>query len=249
MRPTVPGAACLSVVVLVSAACASSSAGNARLTVLAASSMRTALAEIIAKYREQSDVEVRLSYGGSDTLVAQIRGGAPADVLITADARTMGVAHADGLLAGPARPIATNSLAIAVAPGNPRHIQGLADLSREGIALALCAPTVPCGWLARSVLHAARLVVHPVTLADNVTAALGLVRTGEVDAALVYRTDVQTASDVAAVDIPAYGVPPNVDEAAVIASTPHAAAAAALVDYLRSAAAQQVLARNGFGTP
>ena len=80
---------------------------------------------------------------------------------------------------------------IAVPKGNPQGITGLADLAKPGVKVALCAEQVPCGAAAKKVLDAAGVKLTPVTLEQDVKAALTKVKLGEVDAALVYRTDVQ----------------------------------------------------------
>jgi hypothetical protein len=56
--------------------------------------------------------------------------------------------------------------------------------------VALCAPEVPCGAAAEQVFAAAGVTPAPDTLEQDVRAALAKVVLGEVDAALVYRTDV-----------------------------------------------------------
>ena len=78
------------------------------------------------------------------------------------------------------------------AQGQPeRASTGLADLTRPGVKVALCAEQVPCGAAAKKALDAAGVTLTPVTLEQDVKAALTKVKLGEVDAALVYRTDAQ----------------------------------------------------------
>ena len=49
------------------------------------------------------------------------------------------------LIAGKTSSFATNTLQIAVQPGDPRGVTGLADLARPDLLVVLCAPEVPCG--------------------------------------------------------------------------------------------------------
>ena len=74
--------------------------------------------------------------------------------------------------------------------GNPGKITGLADFADESKTIALCAPQVPCGAAAVKVFAAAGITPKPDTLEADVKATLAKVAADEVDAALVYRTDV-----------------------------------------------------------
>ena len=96
-----------------------------------------------------------------------------------------------------------NQLVIAVPKGNPKGITGLADLTKPGLKVALCAEQVPCGAAAKKALDAAGVKLTPVTLEQDVKAALSKVKLGEVDAALVYRTDAKAAAaDVDGIEFP-----------------------------------------------
>ncbi|MCL6537382.1 MAG: molybdate ABC transporter substrate-binding protein [Acidothermus sp.] len=179
-----------------SVGCGSSRAASdhTRIVVFAAASLQKAFTILGQEFeRTHPGTEVVTSFGGSDSLATQILQGAPADVFASADEAVM------DRVAGAHRvdhPVvfAANQLEIAVSPGNPKHIATLGDLTRAGIRLALCAPTVPCGAAAKKVFTAAGLQPHPVTLESNVTAVLTKVELGEVDAGLVYHTDVLAAA-------------------------------------------------------
>lgn len=176
---------------------------GATLTVLAAASLTEVFQEMGRRF-EVAHPGARLSFnfGASSTLVHQVRAGAPADVLATADERTMQDAEQVGAV-GPPQSFATNSLAIVVARGNPERILSLADLSRPGLSLVLCAPEVPCGSLAAGVLRRAGVRVEPRSLEANVKAVVSKVALGEADAGLAYLTDVAGwAGRVEAVTIP-----------------------------------------------
>jgi hypothetical protein len=109
--------------------------------------------------------------------------------------------HEDVIDAGDAAGTPTvffrNQLVIAVPKGNPERIAALADLTLPGLKVALCTEQVPCGAAAKKALEAAGTKLTPVTLEQEVKQALSKVKLGEVDAALVYRTDVKaSAADV-----------------------------------------------------
>ncbi|MBT0994528.1 molybdate ABC transporter substrate-binding protein [Cellulomonas sp. DKR-3] len=225
------------------------------LTVFAAASLEPALDEVAAAFvAEHPGVTVApVRYDGSSTLATQLLEGAPADVLATADLTTMeSVVDAD-LTAGDAAVFTTNTLQVVVPAGNPEDVASLADLaalSDEGGKVVLCAPEVPCGAAARTVLGAAGVTVTPASLEQNVTAVLTKVQTGEADAGLVYRTDVLKAGDdVVGVDVPEAAEAVNAYPAVALADAHEPRVAAAFVAFLRTDPAQDALAAHGFVAP
>lgn len=143
-----------------------------------------------------------LQFAGSQTLVRQVRDGAPADVIATADEASMQVLVDAGLVDPPVV-FARNQLVIAVEPGNPLEVDGLEDLGRDGLLVVLADPSVPAGRYAARVLEKAGVAVRPRSLELDVRAALTKVTAGEADAAIVYATDVEAAdgkAEVVAID-------------------------------------------------
>jgi molybdate transport system substrate-binding protein len=218
------------------------------LTVLAAASLTTSFTEIGRQFEaSHPGVRVRFSFGGSPDLASQIRSGAPADVFASADTRTM-----DGLgsMARNPQAFASNTLEIAVPPGNPAQVSGLSDLARPGLKLVTCAAEVPCGSAARAVARAARLALHPVSQEQSVTDVLGKVSTGEADAGLVYVTDVKSAGTaVDGIAFPESAGVVNTYPIAALATSPHPALARQFVDFVLGPDGRGVLTDAGFGTP
>ncbi len=244
-------AACL---VLLLAGCSSGSpkpAAHRTLTVLAAASLTGTFTQLGRAYeRQHPGTTVTFSFGGSSALAQQIVNGAPADVFAAASPATMKQVTDAGEAAGQPAVFVRNQLVIAVPKGNPAGVHGLADLARPGVKVALCAPQVPCGAAAAKVLEAARLTVRPATLEQDVKAALTKVRLGEVDAALVYRTDVRAAAgDVQGIEFPESAGAINDYPIVALAHAPSAAAARDFVAYIRSAAARAVFTAAGFQPP
>ena len=192
----------------------------------------------------------RVTYDGSSTLVTQLVEGARADVLVTADLDTMQRVVDEGLVVGEPHVVAANTLQVVVPAGNPDHIGDLADLAalaRDGGRVVLCAPAVPCGRAAGTVLDAARVSFAPASLEQNVSAVLTKVTLGEADAGLVYRTDVLRAGDaVEGVDVPESARAVNRYPVAVLRREPAKPAAAAFAEFLRSDEARALFAAHGF---
>jgi molybdate transport system substrate-binding protein len=218
-----------------------------KLTVLAAASLKESFTELAEDFTDRTGIPVRLSFAGSSQLAAQIRQGAPADVLATADRRTM-----DGLgtQVGRASVFATNRLVIAVRPGNPKKIRSLADLARPNVLLVLAAEQVPAGRYAAEALHKAGVTARPKSREPDVRAALTKVRLGEADAAIVYTTDAVAAGKA----VQAIPVPPadNVRAEypiAPVAGSEHPTRARKFSTFVASPKGTRVLKRYGFGAP
>jgi molybdate transport system substrate-binding protein len=207
--------------------------------VFAAASLTNVFAAEAAAFAQRSGQRVTFSFAGSQALVAQVRQGAPADVVATADLPTM--AKLPGGSA--ARVFARNRLVIVTARGNPKHVSGLADLARSDLVVVLAARAVPAGHYAAEALASAGVTVHAKSLEDNVRGVLTKVQLGEADAGVVYASDAKSAGrDVTALPIPD----------APVASYPvlvlHASGQA-FADFLLSAEGQAILARYDFLPP
>ncbi|MER6841464.1 molybdate ABC transporter substrate-binding protein [Streptomyces platensis] len=223
-------------------------APKADLTVLAASSLTDVFKKAGAVYeKEHAGTKVNFSFAGSQELAAQVREGAPADAVVTADTKTM-----DGIKVDVGKPtvIAKNRLVIVTGEGNPKKIENLKDLSNSKLKVVLAAPQVPVGRYGQQVLDAQKLHVKPVSQEANVRAVLSKVELGEADAGLVYKTDAATApKKVDAVDIPDAQNAVASYPAATLKASQHTAAAAAFVKWLSTPEAQQILQRAGFQKP
>ncbi|HEY0697081.1 MAG TPA: molybdate ABC transporter substrate-binding protein [Micromonospora sp.] len=248
-------AALATVVVLVVAGCSAEPAGRrsggGTLTVLAAASLTDAFTRIARDFEAtRPGVAVSLSFAGSSQLAQQITSGAPADVFAAASPATMRTVTDALTGAGQPRIFARNQLVIAVPPGNPQRIAGLADLTRPGLKVALCAPQVPCGAAAGDVLAAGKVELRPVTLERDVRATLTKVELGEVDAALVYRTDVRAAAGrVDGVEFPDSAAAVNDYPILPLPSAADPATAEAFVGYVLSDRGRSVLEAAGFQLP
>ena len=193
---------------------------------------------------------VTFNFAGSSALANQINQGAPADVFASAAPANMATVVEAGNAQGRPTTFAKNQLVIAVPKGNPNRVTGVSDLAEAGVKVALCAEQVPCGAAAKKALSASGVSVTPVTQERDVKAALSKVTLGEVDAALVYRTDVQAAADdVDGVEFPESAGAINDYPIVVVRDAPNKRGAQAFLDYVRSPEGRAVLTEAGFEAP
>lgn len=219
--------------------------------IVAAASSLTGTFDTLARQFEKKHpgATVKLDFGGSPTLATQIDEGAPVDVFASASTKDMQTVVAAGNANGPVT-FARNSAEIAVPAGNPAHVTSLADLAKPGVRLAICEANVPCGVVADAVLAKARLTVTPVTRQPDVKATLSVISSGEVDAGIVYVTDVKAAgAAVTGIPIPAADNAATDYPIAVCRQSNDQALAQLFVDYVRSAAGRSVLTAAGFVAP
>jgi molybdate transport system substrate-binding protein len=181
-------------------------------------------------------------------LAQQITQGAPADLFASAAPSNMQQVVTAGDIGGSVN-FASNQAEVAVAPSAASRIHSLADLAKPGVRVAECVPTAPCGALAAEVLKNAHVAVKPVTQGLDVTTTTSYVTSGQVDAAIVYVTNVRDAGSA----VVALQVPPGVNASTeypigVVSSSGHAALARAFEQFVLSAHGQQVLRQAGFSS-
>lgn len=219
------------------------------ITVLAAASLTETFTELAERFEADNEgVEVTLAFDSSATLAEQVVGGAPADVLATADTTTMQDAVDGGAIAAGPDTFATNVLTVALAADNPAGIEAFEDLGEDGVTYVACVETAPCGAVAATLLAAGGLGNEPASLETDVKAVLGKVTQGEADAGLVYVTDAQAAG-LETVEIPGADAETLECPIAVVEQAEDADLAHEFVDLVLSEEGQSVLSDAGFGAP
>ncbi|GAA3379226.1 molybdate ABC transporter substrate-binding protein [Streptomyces sannanensis] len=222
---------------------------KAQLTVLAAASLTDVFKTAGAAYEKaHPGTKITFSFAGSQELVAQVKQGAPADALVTADTRSIDGVGAE--LAADPTVIAKNRLVVATGEGNPKKIDELRDLADTELKVVLAAPEVPVGKYSQKILDAQKIVVKPVSQEPNVRAVLSKVELGEADAGLVYKTDADSAPEkVDAVEIPDAQNAVAEYPAAPLKASKNAEAAAEFVRWLSGPEGQKILQDAGFQKP
>lgn len=225
----------------------------AEVTVFAAASLSDSLKELAPRFKAGSGHTLRFNFGASGTLARQIKEGAPADVIISADElRVDQLEKAGLLLPGSRRTVLANLLVLVVDASGPALVASLQDLSKPEIRRIVIGDpaTVPVGTYTREHLQKLGLwkaLIDKMVPVDNVRAALAAVEAGNAEVGFVYRTDalisrkVRIAVEVARLEGPSITYP-----AAVLRDAPQSEAARAFVEYLSSTEAQAVFVKYGF---
>jgi molybdate transport system substrate-binding protein len=233
-----------------SSSASSTAAIGGTMTVFAAASLTEAFKTLGKQFESaHRGSTVKLNFGASSDLAAQINQGAPADVFASASTKNLKqVVDAGG--ASMSTTFAKNVMEVAVPPSNPANVASVTDLAKSSVKVALCEPQVPCGAVAAEMFKNAKITVKPVTLEPDVKSTLSKVELNEVDAGMVYVTDVRAAgSKVKGIVIPADINASTEYPIAALTKAPNAAGAQAFVDLVLSPAGQSVLAADGFQKP
>jgi molybdate transport system substrate-binding protein len=230
----------------------SSGAEKAELVVSAASSLTASFADIGAAFQDGNPgVTVTFNFGPSDGLAGQINEGAPVDVFASASPTWMDSVQDEGPGVTGRADFAKNRLAIIVPVENPAGIEGLDDLTEDGVKLVIAAEGVPVGDYAREIFENAGIsdaaLANVVSNEEDVRAVITKLLSGEADAGIGYVTDV--TADVAD-QITLFQIPDDVNviatyPIAVVTGSEEADLAQRFVDYVL-VDGQQTLAGYGF---
>lgn len=225
----------------------------AQLNVFAAASLSDAFTELAPAFRAATGNTLRCNFGASGTLARQIKEGAPADVMFSADEiRLDNLEKAGLLMPGTRRTLLVNQLVLVVASDRGAPVAVPADLAKDMVRhLAIGDPaTVPVGTYTKDYLQKLGLwkqLHDKLVPLDNVRAVLAAVGTGNAEAGFVYRTDALISSKVRiAVAVPLAAGPRIRYPAAVVRGTKSPAAAKALMAFLAGPEAQKIFAKYGF---
>lgn len=225
------------------------------LAVFAASSLTEAFRGLERGFEARHpNVDVQLTFAGSQVLRLQIEQGASVDVFASANESHMQSLVASGQIAAP-QIFAQNELVIIVPPSNPAGIHTFADL-RKPSRIVIGTDNVPVGTYTHQVLdraaielgdeYLAKVERHIVSEESNVRLVRAKVEMGEADAAVVYRTDAAASDRVLMVPIPSTF---NVRAAYPIGTSTrsaHQGEAQQFVTYVFSPSGREVLRRYGF---
>jgi len=231
-----------------------------KLRVMAASSLTEAFSNMAGAFEEENiGVDVQLDFAGSQRLRYQLEFGAKADIFASADDLQMDPLLAADMIDGPTSYFAANALVLIAANGGP--VGTIADLALPGVKLVLAQNSVPAGAYSRQVLieisqggksFKDRVLSNIVSEEPNVRSVAQKVALGEVDAGIVYRTDVRAAlreGDIKVIEFPEESNIRARYPMAVLKNAHERELAEKFLVFVMSEAGQNVLASHGFSSP
>ncbi len=242
----------IALAVILGAHLAGSARASGELTIAAASSLQDALDPIVKAFEEVQGAKARVTYAGSGQLMAQIEGGAPIDVFLTARVEMFDEPAWKRRFTG-VRRFATNTLVVIVPASSEARPAALADLTKHQYKrIGIGNPGyVPAGIYARAALERVGLYAplqRRMVFGDNVQQVRVYAERGEVDAAFVYRTDARGRTGVrVAFDVPIPAGHAITYGAGVVAASPHRPLAEKFAAFLTGSRAAEILAAHGFG--
>ena len=237
---------------LLLSSCSGGHAG-AELVVSAAASLDEPLRQVSAAFRQRHpEVKMVLNFGGSGSLARQVERGAPVDVVIFASRREMDVLERQGLIdARSRRDLLANRLILVVPARSAATIAGWEDLAGVN-RLAIASPEVaPLGQYSREVLQHLNLwdpLMERVVLARDALHVVSLVRTGNVDAAILYSTSARHPEIRVVAEAPPGSHQPVVYPAAAVSSSHDPEWARVFLEFLFEEEAEAIFRASGFET-
>jgi molybdate transport system substrate-binding protein len=240
-------------------ACAEKSAAGTA-TVAAAADLQYAIAEVIALFRKETGIDVRLSLGSTGNFARQIREGAPFDLFLAAeesfifDLARLGLAGDEGAIYGIGR------IVVKVPEGSVLAADGTLESLRAALAqgrirrFAIANPEhAPYGQRAEEALRHAGLwdAIQPfLVMGENVAQAAQFALSGNAEGGIIAYS-LALAPDVAARGthalIPASWHRPLRQRMALLRGA--GPEAQALYSFIQTPAARAIMQRYGFAVP
>jgi len=210
--------------------------GGDPLVVYCAAGLKPAVEEVARRYEEEYGVPVQLQYGGSGTLLSNIKIARRGDLFIAADDSYIAAGRADGVI-DEAIPLAVMTPVIVVAARNPMGVERLEDLGREGVAAGYANPDAAAiGRITRQVLGTAGLwddlSSRAKVLKPTVTDLANDVKLGAIDAAVVWDATAGQYPELETVRDPRLDAEKRLIEVGVVGWTERPARALRFARYL-----------------
>ena len=173
------------------------------LMVFCAAGLKKPVEEIAAAYQQETGTEVRLQYGGTGTLLSQIRVANQGDLFIAADDGALADAEKLDLTREEFQLVRQRPV-LAVAKGNPKQITNLQALLTGDIKLALPNPeAASIGRVTKKLLGPQweELAAKAAVMKPTVTEIAADLSLGAVDAAIVWDSTIAQFSGLEKVEL------------------------------------------------
>jgi molybdate transport system substrate-binding protein len=220
------------------------------LTVSAAVSLKDAFNELAELSEKRNGTKIHFNYGASGALQKQIESGAPTDVFASAGAKQMDELTAKGLIVPQSRKnFVLNNLVLIVPTNVVSTITSFIDLAKPEVKTIAVGnrKTVPAGQYTEQLFNKLNLsgqIQSKLIYAEDVRQVLDYVVRGEVDAGVVYSSDVLSAGDKVKVVAGAHD--PILYPIGVVKDSHQQEGAQTFIDLVVSIEGQAILTKHGF---
>lgn len=239
-------------ILLLLAALPAAATEKARIAV--ASNFLDTASILVQSFEAATGHQVELASGSSGNLFGQIINGAPFDAFLSADAARPRQLQIDGFVVASTRfTYAKGSLVLLAAPGKVLESDlRLSLLSDEVRYLAIANPRLaPYGVAARQTLEALGILQEleqRIVQGESIGKVFGLVITGNASVGFVASSQLIARPDnYDYIDIPPSLHAPIHQQAVLLKSGQHNAAAVAFLEYLQTAEARSIIRMQGYG--
>jgi molybdate transport system substrate-binding protein len=206
------------------------------LLVFCAAGIRHPVEQIARDYERESGVPIQLQFGGSGTLLNNLRIAQKGDLFIAADSSFVSIARSNHLVAE-VIPAARMTAIIAVARDNPKAISSIRDLLRPDVRVALPNPdATAAGTLTRSALQPLQLwealSQRAVVFKPTVNDVANDLKLGTVDAGILWDATLQQYPELSPVRVAELDPYPSEIGVCILQSCQQPAAALRFARYL-----------------
>ena len=223
------------------------------LSVFAAISLTDALTEIGEAFAAENQVKVYYNFAASTTLQRQLEKGASGDVFVSASPRQVVALETNGLLEAESRQdLLTNRLVLVSDKTAEIAVETLTKLNMPEISrIAIGHPEiVPAGTYAKEALAHFGLweMLHPkLIFGTDVRATLAYVTAGNVDMAIVYKTDTTLTNNINVLyQLPPEAYTPIIYPAVIMKDSSRKQLAHRFITYLQSMRSSEIFEKHGF---
>ena len=211
-------------------------AGQKPLLLFCAAGIKPPVEAVAHEYEQSCGVRVEIQYGGSGTLLSNLRVSKTGDLFLAADESYIKSAREFGLLAE-TLPLAQQRPVIAVAKGNPKNIHSLDDLQRTDVRVATANPdAASIGRTVRRLLQKAGLwndfEKHATVFKPTVNDVANDVKIGSVDAGIVWDATARQYPELEVVTVPLFDPAAETISIGVLKSSEQPTAALRFARYL-----------------
>lgn len=222
------------------------------LLIFAAASLGHVIPDLISEFKDHSNVDVLVSYGGSQALAQQISSGAPADLFISAGSKPIEFLVKRNVLATTPTDLLTNKLVLVLRPVDHNPFYSLDELQKQSIErIAIADPDLaPAGAYALESLKTlgmAESLAPKIIYGQDVRSTVTFVESGNADVAFAYITDVMFVQGLQVLDIiPTESYSKILYQIAIMKKSSNQTNAERFIAFLKDTKASKIFEQNGF---